>query len=107
MHHITATPMTDVKLYQYDLKSSDFIGFVVLSSTGQFYACTTAGCFVAVFIHIGDIREFILSIDELYLAAKLSGAIASQETNDICLTFSRRILSPLKVAIMNELYKKK
>lgn len=97
------------EVYRYKLKTEKghWLGEVILTQGKEFYSLTDWGNFNFSWYTPMEIREFILSIDVDYLAAKMYQGISYQcgtrEMRGYCERFAAKILPVLKDAIKEEL----
>ena len=95
------------QVYRYQLRTltNSWLGDVILTSDGCFFARTDWGNFNYHWDSAGDIREFILRIDGCYFSGKMliSTDERSKKLEMKCYKFSEKILPALKEAIKKEL----
>lgn len=98
-------------VHRYSLRTdaNAWLGDVILTDDKKFYSITDWGNFNFGWTVSGDIRKFILTLDEDYFARKMFQGVSyqcsSKTMQTCCKRFASRILPKLKEAIQKELEK--
>lgn len=96
-----------VHRYSLQTDANAWLGDVILTDDKKFYSITDWGNFNFGWTVSGDIRKFILTLDEDYFARKMFQGVSyqcsSKTMQACCKRFASRILPKLKEAIKKEL----